>query len=111
MVEGLSRLIESERAAGMPVNLGNPSELNVKELANLVVAMTGSASRIVYRPLPEDDPRRRKPDISRAVELLGWRPTIALEDGLEATIAWFTDEQNRIAQPMYIDAPLIAAAE
>jgi UDP-glucuronate decarboxylase len=110
MVEALMRLMDSERAVGMPVNLGNPNELTVRALVDLVVAMTGSSSRVVYHPLPVDDPRRRKPDISRARDLLGWRPTVDLEQGLEATIAWFEDEQNRIAQPMYIDAPAIATA-
>jgi len=111
LIEGLLRLMESERAAGVPVNLGNPNELRVSKLAELVVAMTGSRSRIVRRPLPVDDPRRRKPDISRATELLGWRPSVDLEQGLDATIAWFEDEANRVAQPSYHDAPLIAAAE
>jgi UDP-glucuronate decarboxylase len=110
LLEGLRRLIDSEQAVGMPVNLGNPNELTITELVDLVVRMTGSASKVVYRPLPVDDPRRRKPDISRAAELLDWRPTVDLEQGLESTIAWFKDEQNRIAQPMYVDAPLIAAA-
>jgi len=110
LLEGLMRLMESDRAVGMPVNLGNPNELTVRELADMVVAMTGTRSRIVYAPLPEDDPRRRKPDISRAIDLLGWRPTVDLEQGLEATIAWFEDEQNRIARPMYVDAPLVATA-
>jgi UDP-glucuronate decarboxylase len=72
--------------------------------------MTGTDSRIVYRPLPEDDPRRRKPDISRAIELLDWRPRVDLETGLEATIEWFEDERNRIAAPMYVDAPMVATA-
>jgi UDP-glucuronate decarboxylase len=72
--------------------------------------MTGSSSRIVFQPLPIDDPRRRKPDISRAVALLGWSPQVDLEQGLEATIAWFENEQNRVAAPMYIDAPVIATA-
>ncbi|MFL6752932.1 MAG: bifunctional glycosyltransferase/UDP-glucuronate decarboxylase [Sphingomicrobium sp.] len=111
MVDGLARLIDSDRAVGIPVNLGNPQELTVRELAEMVVAMTGTSSRIVRLPLPEDDPRRRKPDIGRAIELLDWRPTVDLEQGLEATIAWFEDERNRIAQPMYVDAPLVAAAE
>jgi nucleoside-diphosphate-sugar epimerase/spore maturation protein CgeB len=111
MVEGLTRLMDSDRAVGMAVNLGNPNELNLKELIDLIVAMTGTASRITYHDLPEDDPRRRKPDISRAIELLGWQPTINLEHGLEATIRWFGDEQNRIARPMFVDAPLVAAAE
>ena len=111
MIEALTRLIDSERAVGMPVNLGNPNELTVKKLVDLVLAMTGSSSRVTYHPLPEDDPRRRKPDISRAKELLGWRPIVDLEQGLDATIDWFADEANRIAQPMYVDAPMIAAAE
>ena len=111
MIEGLTRLMDSDSAIGMPVNLGNPNELKVRELVDLVVAITGTASRVVYRPLPQDDPRRRKPDISRAVELLDWRPRVELEQGLEATIAWFEDEQNRIARPMFVDAPLVAAAE
>jgi nucleoside-diphosphate-sugar epimerase len=111
MIEGLTRLMDSDRAVGVPVNLGNPNELKVRELVDLVIAMTGSKSRIVRRPLPEDDPRRRKPDISRAVDLLDWRPSVDLEQGLEATIEWFEDESNRIAQPLFVDAPLVAAAE
>jgi UDP-glucuronate decarboxylase len=110
MIEGLSRLIASERAVGMPVNLGNPNELSVRALVDMVVAMTGTDSAIVHRPLPIDDPRRRRPDISRALTLLDWHPSIDLEQGLEATIAWFEDEQNRIAQPMYVDAPMVATA-
>jgi UDP-glucuronate decarboxylase len=110
MLEALCRLMDSERAVGMPVNLGNPNELKVRELVDMVIAMTATASRVVHRPLPEDDPRRRKPDISRAMKLLEWRPTVDLEQGLEATIEWFEDEQNRIAAPMYIDAPLVATA-
>jgi nucleoside-diphosphate-sugar epimerase/spore maturation protein CgeB len=110
MIEGLTRLMDSEQAVGFPVNLGNPNELTVRQLVDLVIAMTGSDSRVVKRPLPVDDPRRRKPNINRAMELLDWRPYVALEQGLEATIAWFEDETNRIAQPMYVDAPLVAAA-
>jgi UDP-glucuronate decarboxylase len=110
MVEALMRLMDSERAVGMPVNLGNPNELTVRALVGMVVAMTGTSSRVAYHPLPVDDPKRRKPDIGRARDLLGWRPTVDLEQGLEATIAWFEDEQNRIAQPMYVDAPAIATA-
>jgi nucleoside-diphosphate-sugar epimerase/spore maturation protein CgeB len=112
MIEGLSRLMNSDRAVGMPVNLGNPNELTVRQLVDLVIAMTGSGSRIVYRPLPVDDPRRRKPNISRAMELLDWRPTVDLETGLEATIEWFEDAANRVAQPMFVDAPAaVIAAE
>ncbi|HEX8841139.1 MAG TPA: UDP-glucuronic acid decarboxylase family protein [Sphingomicrobium sp.] len=111
LIEGLMRLMDSERAVGVPVNLGNPRELTVRELVDLVVALTGTASKIVYRPLPEDDPTRRKPDISRAIDLLGWEPRVDLEQGLEATIEWFEDDRNRVAQPLFVDAPLVAAAE
>jgi UDP-glucuronate decarboxylase len=111
LLEGLMRLMDCERASGVPVNLGNPRELTVRELVDLVVALTGTSSRIVHQPLPEDDPRRRKPDITRAVELLGWEPQVDLEQGLEATIEWFEDERNRIARPLFVDAPLVAAAE
>ena len=110
MVEGLCRLMDSERAVGMPVNLGNPSELTVKQLVDIVISMTGTASRATYLPLPIDDPRRRKPDISRATKLLGWRPLVGLEQGLQMTIAWFENEQNRIAAPMFVDVPAIATA-
>jgi UDP-glucuronate decarboxylase len=99
MIEGLMRLMDSESAAGMPVNLGNPNELTVGELVGLVLNMTGSRSRIVRRPLPEDDPRRRKPDIGRARELLGWEPRVDLKTGLKATIAWFAAERAREREP------------
>ncbi|NUR56298.1 MAG: SDR family NAD(P)-dependent oxidoreductase [Acidobacteria bacterium] len=111
LVEGLCRLMRSDRAAGMPVNLGNPSELTVRDLVNLVLAMTGSSSGIVRMPLPEDDPRRRKPDISRARELLGWQPEVDLRQGLKATIRWFAKAENRIERPLYAEQPLVVAAE
>jgi nucleoside-diphosphate-sugar epimerase/spore maturation protein CgeB len=94
LVAGLMRLMDSDSAAGMPVNLGNPNELTVADLVERVLALTGSRSRIVHHPLPEDDPRRRKPDIGRAGELLGWQPRVALQQGLEATIAWFADTRE-----------------
>jgi UDP-glucuronate decarboxylase len=72
-----------------PINFGNPSEFTIRELAEVVVELTGSASKIVHRPLPEDDPRQRKPDVSKAQELLNWRPSVPLEDGLAKTIAYF----------------------
>ena len=109
-VEGLVRLMASERPAA-PVNIGNPEEISVRKLIDRIVAMTGTSSRIVELPLPVDDPRRRKPDISRAIEWLGWRPKVALEQGLQATIAWFEDERNRLARPQFQEEPLIAAAE
>ena len=110
MIEGLTRLMGSDRAIGMPVNLGNPNELTIRQLVDIVVALTGADSRVVYRSLPEDDPQRRKPDISRASKLLDWRPAVDLEQGLEATIAWFQDEANRVVQPMFVDAPAMATA-
>jgi UDP-glucuronate decarboxylase len=112
MVDALVRLMASERAAGVPVNLGDPDELEVRELVERIVAMTGTSSRIVFRPLPVDDPRRRKPEIARAIELLKWRPRIGIEQGLQATIAWFDAERTRISSPMYDDAPaMMTAAE
>ena len=101
-VEGLLRLMESGCAVGMPVNLGDPREMTVRELAVMIIGLTGAHSPIVEQPLPEDDPRRRRPDISRAIELLGWRPQISLEEGLGKTIAWF--EQQRAPEPELIAA-------
>lgn len=109
-LDGLMLLMDSESAVGMPVNLGNPHEITVRHFADLVAAMTGTASKIVYEALPVDDPRRRKPDISRAIELLGWRPRVDLEQGLETTIAWFRDERNRIARPVDVDVRFVATA-
>ncbi len=88
LVDGLVRLMETQDFAG-PVNLGNPSEFTVAELARKTLAMTGSDSPIVHRPLPENDPRRRRPDIALAGERLGWSPKVPLEVGLEQTIAYF----------------------
>ncbi len=87
LVEGLVRLMASD--FNEPVNLGNPSEFTIADLAKKVIAATGSTSRIATHPLPADDPRQRKPDISRAKDVLGWQPTVALEQGLEKTIAYF----------------------
>jgi UDP-glucuronate decarboxylase len=74
-----------------PINIGNPDEFTIRELAETVIELTGSASRIVALPLPEDDPRQRQPDITKARELLGWTPTIKLREGLRRTIAYFED--------------------
>ena len=99
LVDALMRLMDSETAVGFPVNLGNPNELNVGELVGLVLQMTSSSSRIVRRPLPEDDPRRRKPNIDRAKELLGWEPRVDLVTGLQATIDWFAEERAGKREP------------
>ncbi|TNC71661.1 UDP-glucuronic acid decarboxylase family protein [Rubellimicrobium roseum] len=90
LVEGLARLMASD--ANGPVNLGNPGEFTIRELADLVLEMTGSDSAVVQRPLPQDDPRQRRPDIGRARELLGWEPRVPLREGLSRTIAQFREE-------------------
>ena len=92
LVDGLMRLMDRETLPGGPVNLGNPREMTVAELVDLVTRMTGTRSAVVRRPLPVDDPQRRRPDITRAETLLGWSPQVPLEQGLEATIAWFGKE-------------------
>lgn len=74
-----------------PINLGNPVEFTIKELAEHVIALTGSQSELVYKPLPADDPMQRKPDISLAKEKLGWEPDIQLQEGLIKTIAYFQE--------------------
>ena len=87
LVIGLIRLMASDEKA--PVNIGNPGEFSMLQLAELVLAKTGSSSRIVYRDLPQDDPRQRRPDIGRARSILGWEPTVSLDTGLNRTIAHF----------------------
>jgi dTDP-glucose 4,6-dehydratase len=87
LVDGILRLMESN--VNEPVNIGNPREMTLEDLARTIIRMTASTSRIVYRPLPEDDPKVRQPDITRAKTLLGWEPKVALEQGLETTIAYF----------------------
>ncbi len=89
LIEGLLRLMESADDVTGPINLGNPEEFTILELAELVRELTGSKSEIVFRPLPENDPIRRRPDITRARTLLGWEPKTPLQVGLERTIAWF----------------------
>jgi UDP-glucuronate decarboxylase len=89
LVEGLMRLMESDPDVTGPINLGNPGEFSIKELAEKVIAQVGSSSTIVFEPLPQDDPTQRKPDISKAQGVLGWQPKIALETGLAKTIDYF----------------------
>ena len=91
LVEGMIRFMATDRAHTGPVNLGNPGEFTILELAEMVIRKTGSASRIVHKPLPADDPRQRRPDIAKARALLGWEPAVALEDGLDRTIHFFRD--------------------
>lgn len=89
LIEGLFRLMLVQDYAAGPVNLGNPDERSIADLVQSVIRLTGSRSEIVYKPLPLDDPKRRRPDISRAKELLGWEPRTSLDQGLARTIAWF----------------------
>ena len=97
MIEGLVRLMESEEAFCGPCNLGNPQELTIRQIAEHVLARTGSAVPLALRPLPQDDPRRRKPSIALAEERLGWRPTIDLDRGLALTIAHFAARERSTA--------------
>jgi len=87
LVDGLYRLMQSDER--YPVNLGNPREMTILEFAEHIRAMTGAKSEIVYEPLPEDDPKQRRPDISKAKSVLGWEPRVPLEDGLRETVAYF----------------------
>lgn len=89
MVEALVRLVDTEPAFTGPVNLGNPAECSIRELAEMVLRLTGSRSRIVHRPLPPDDPAQRQPDINLARTALAWEPKVPLEDGLRETIDYF----------------------
>lgn len=91
LVEGMIRMMNSRDGFTGPVNLGNPGEFTMLELANLVIRMTGSKSKLVFQPLPQDDPKQRKPVIELAKKELDWEPTIALEEGLEKTIAYFRE--------------------
>ena len=91
LVDGLMRLMESGDDIPGPLNLGNPVEFTIRELAELTIELTGSTSKIVYRVLPTDDPKRRCPDVSKANVLLDWRPVIQLRDGLLKTINYFDD--------------------
>jgi nucleoside-diphosphate-sugar epimerase len=86
-VEGIVRLMR--RRYNLPVNLGNPSEFTILQLARLVTKLTGASTRIVYKPLPQDDPKQRRPNIALAKKLLKWQPKVALQEGLTRTISWF----------------------
>jgi dTDP-glucose 4,6-dehydratase len=87
LVDGILRLMASPE--NDPVNIGNPHEMSIEDMARLIIKMTGSSSQVVFRPLPTDDPKVRRPDITRARTLLGWEPRVALDQGLTATIAYF----------------------
>jgi dTDP-glucose 4,6-dehydratase len=87
LVDGILRLMESDTHD--PVNIGNPHEVTIEQIARTIISLVGSTSRIVYRPLPQDDPKQRQPDIARAQTLLGWQPQVELEEGLAKTVGYF----------------------
>ena len=110
LVDGLVRMMDSADPLTGPVNLGNPVEIPVGELARLVVAMTGARSRLVFRPLPPDDPVQRCPDITRARDALAWEPRVDLREGLARTIAYFDRLLSAPARPARETRPRLAAA-
>jgi dTDP-glucose 4,6-dehydratase len=87
LIEGIRRLMDVQ--FNQPVNIGNPTEMTILEFAKLILRLTDSKSEIIYRPLPQDDPKTRRPDNSRAREILGWEPRVAVEDGMKKTIDWY----------------------
>jgi UDP-glucuronate decarboxylase len=104
LVEGIIRMMNGPDEFIGPVNLGNPDEFSIRELAQIIIELTGSKSKIVYQPLPEDDPQRRQPEIALARQKLGWKPVVPLRAGLETTIEWFSQvnwEDYRAPTPNY----------
>jgi UDP-glucuronate decarboxylase len=100
LIDGLVRLMKTPDDVTGPINIGNPSEFTILELASLVIELTGSRSRIVHRPLPQDDPRQRRPDISKANDILGWAPQTPLREGLMHTIKYFEGQlRDQIIRP------------
>jgi UDP-glucuronate decarboxylase len=91
LIDAFVRLMNTDDAVTGPVNLGNPREFTIKQLAETIIDLTGSGSRLIYTPLPEDDPQQRRPDIAMAHALLAWEPSIQLNDGLRKTIQYFAD--------------------
>jgi UDP-glucuronate decarboxylase len=89
LVDGMLRMMETDAGITGPINLGNPSEFTMLELAEKVISQVGTKSKLVFLPLPQDDPRQRKPNIELAQSKLGWKPTVQLDDGLKETIAYF----------------------
>lgn len=91
LVDGLIKLMNTPDEFTGPVNIGNPGEFTMIELAQNVIRLTGSSSKLIFKPLPSDDPKQRQPDISLAKEVMQWKPTIELEEGLKKTINYFSD--------------------
>tara|TARA_Y100001958_G_C21230989_1_gene556722 strand:+ start:1563 stop:2507 length:945 start_codon:yes stop_codon:yes gene_type:complete len=91
LIDGMIKMMNSEKAITGPINIGNPNEFSILELAESVISLTNSKSKIVYKALPIDDPMQRKPDISQAKNLIDWKPTVELKEGLNKTIEWFSN--------------------
>jgi UDP-glucuronate decarboxylase len=104
LIDGFIRLMDSGPEVTGPINLGNPEEFTISELAQSVIVLTGSRSKIVHRPMPDDDPKQRRPDISKAAELLGWAPKVPLQEGLRRTIPYF----ERLLSEGVVSAALLA---
>ena len=104
LVEAMIRMMATAPSVTGPINIGNPGEFTIRELAELVVELTGSRSKLVLRKLPADDPKQRRPDISRAEAELGWRPTVPLREGLERTIRYFDELLRRNDEPNDVGA-------
>ena len=100
LIEGFVRLMDSPDEVTGPINLGNPGEFTILELAELVLELTGSRSKLINKPLPQDDPMQRQPDITKAREKLDWEPKVPLVEGLRHTIAYFDDQMRSNSQPM-----------
>jgi UDP-glucuronate decarboxylase len=94
LIDGMARMMEAKDFIG-PVNLGNPEEYTILNLAKKIITMTGSKSKITFKPLPSDDPTQRQPDITLAKEKLGWQPKMSVDDGLERTIEYFRKELSQ----------------
>jgi UDP-glucuronate decarboxylase len=107
MIRGLVSMMETNPDIVGPINLGNPNELSIRALAEMILELTGSRSKIVHRSLPADDPQKRRPDISEAERLLDWRPTTSLKEGLAKTIAYF---EGLLAEGKIPRAPSLAGA-
>ncbi len=99
LIEGFVRMMDTKKGFTGPVNLGNPGEFTILELAQKTIELTGSSSKLVYRPLPQDDPMQRQPDITLAQTKLNWRPTVHLPEGLRKTIAYFDQLLSSAKEP------------
>jgi dTDP-glucose 4,6-dehydratase len=97
LIEGIWRLMQSDEH--LPVNVGNPHEITILEFAERIKTLTGSSVPIIFEPLPQDDPKQRRPDITKARKLLGWEPKVELQQGLEMTLAYFRDLLARQTAP------------